>query len=115
MPHNKHFTDFIFYNYIIMKIQVCMGRSCKEKYSEYILTRLERDKERFELNNVLISTCACTDNCKKWPVVMFDKHIEWYMTPTKASKMMLNKIGWSKPKKKEKNEATVEDFYSNDN
>jgi hypothetical protein len=47
--------------------------------------------------------------------VMFDKHIEWNMTPTKASKMMMNKISWSKPKKSEKKDDTIEDFYSNDN
>lgn len=98
-----------------MKIQVCMGKSCKERYSEYILQRLERDKERFNLNNVIITTCACLDNCKKWPNVIFDKHIEGNMTPTKASKMMMNKIGWSKTKKSEKKDDTVEDFYSNDN
>ena len=107
-----------------MKIQVCMWKSCKERYSEYILQRLERDKERFSLNNVIITTCACLDNCKKWPNVVFDKHIEGNMTPTKASKMMMNKIWWSKPKKKENKddktskehtEETIEDFYSNDN
>ncbi|NDK09085.1 hypothetical protein EOM39_07665 [Candidatus Gracilibacteria bacterium] len=98
-----------------MKIQVCMGKSCKEKYSEYILKRLERDKERFNLNNVIITTCACIDGCKKGPNVMFDKHIEGNMTPTKASKMMMNKIGGSKPKKSEKKDDTIEDFYSNDN
>lgn len=98
-----------------MKVQVCMGKSCKEKYSEYILKRLERDKERFNLTNVIITTCACIDGCKKWPNVMFDKHIEWNMTPTKASKMMMNKISWSKPKKSEKKDDTIEDFYSNDN
>jgi hypothetical protein len=42
-----------------------MGKSCKEKYSEYILKRLERDKERFNLTNVIITTCACIDGCKK--------------------------------------------------
>lgn len=98
-----------------MKIQVCMGKSCKWKYSEYILQRLERDKERFNLNNVIITTCTCLWKCEKWPSVMFDKHIEWHMTPTKASKMLMNKIGWSKPKKSEKKDDTIEDFYSNDN
>jgi NADH:ubiquinone oxidoreductase subunit E len=102
-----------------MKIQICMWNGCKEKYSEYILQRLERDKERFELNNVIISTCSCLDNCKKWPVVMFDKHIEGYMTPTKASKMMMDKIKWNKPKKKDKvvnkNEESNGDYYLNDN
>ncbi len=99
-----------------MKIQVCMWNGCKEKYSEYILQRLERDKERFDLSNVIISTYACLDNCKQWPVVMFDKHIEGYMTPTKASKMMMDKIKWNKPKKKkEKSESDNDDYYLNDN
>lgn len=98
-----------------MKIQVCMWKSCKEKYSEYILQRLERDKERFNLNNVIITTCSCLWKCDKWPSVMFDKHIEWHMSPTKASRMMMNKISWNKPKKeksKKSDNENNEDYYN---
>ncbi|MDD3303005.1 MAG: (2Fe-2S) ferredoxin domain-containing protein [Candidatus Gracilibacteria bacterium] len=96
-----------------MKIQVCMGRNCKDKYSEYILQRLERDKERFELNNVIVSGCSCLGKCEKGPTVMFDKHIEGNMTPTKASKMMMNKAGTGKKKKENKeNDVQNENFYT---
>lgn len=95
-----------------MKIQVCMWKNCKEKYSEYILQRLERDKERFKLDNVIITSCSCLWNCEKWPSVMFDKHIEWNMTPTKASKMMMNKINWNKPNKKTKQKTNIENSES---
>jgi NADH:ubiquinone oxidoreductase subunit E len=42
-----------------MKIQVCTGRSCKSRFSEYILKRLEADKEKFELQNIDAEVCAC--------------------------------------------------------
>lgn len=89
-----------------MKVQVCMWKKCKERYSEYIYQRLERDKERFDMNNVILSTCACQDKCKEWPVVIFDKKTETRMDPIKASKIMMNK--W-KQKKKKKNSDNSDD------
>nr|MDD3720280.1 (2Fe-2S) ferredoxin domain-containing protein [Candidatus Gracilibacteria bacterium] len=79
-----------------MKIQVCNGKICKERFSEYILKRLERDKEKFELDNVLVNSCACMGHCKEGPNVMFDKHTEHHMDPSKASKMMMDKINQKK-------------------
>lgn len=79
-----------------MKIQVCTWKICKERWSEYILKRLERDKEKFELDNVLVHNCACMWHCKEWPNVMFDKHVEHHMDPSKASKMMMDKINQKK-------------------
>ncbi len=90
-----------------MKVQVCMWKKCKERYSEYIYQRLERDKERFGLDNVILSTCACTNNCEKWPVVKFDKKTELNMDPIKASKIMMNK--WKQKKKKKNHDKSNED------
>lgn len=100
-----------------MKIQVCTGKICKERWSEYILKRLERDKEKFGLDNVLISNCACMGHCKEWPNVMYDKHVEHHMEPTRASKMMMDKVKqkkWnnSSNEKKHKDDHSDENTYS---
>lgn len=47
-----------------MKIQVCTGKKCKQRWSEYILERLKNDKEFYKLNSLIIEECGCKNNCK---------------------------------------------------
>ncbi len=79
-----------------MKIQVCTGRSCKWKFSEYILKRIESDKDKFQLQNIETEVCACLWQCKSWPNVVIDSKIENYNDPAKVSKMMFDKINQRK-------------------
>jgi len=74
-----------------MKIQVCTWKTCKERFSEYILDRLNSDKDFYNLQHSIVESCPCTWNCKAWPAVVFDWHIEKYMNPAKASKVMMDK------------------------
>ncbi|MGB2110778.1 MAG: hypothetical protein ACPHY8_02430 [Patescibacteria group bacterium] len=48
-----------------MKVQVCHGRTCTERFCKYINTRLENDKQKFSLNNVVIEDSKCMGQCKK--------------------------------------------------
>ena len=82
-----------------MKIQVCMWKTCKWNFAEYISKRLKGDIKLYNLNWVIIEECMCMWKCKEWPNVTFDKKLESHMTPIKASKIMLDK----KFKKKKKN------------
>lgn len=75
-----------------MKIQVCTGKSCKSKFSEYIIKRLQSDTEKFKLENVTIETCPCLWDCKIWPNVIVDGKKENYCDPIKISKIMLEKV-----------------------
>ena len=73
-----------------MKIQVCMWNWCKKRYSEYILKRLENDVERFDMNNVNLSTCACCWKCEEWPVVKFAKRTESEVSISSVKTLMQN-------------------------
>lgn len=42
-----------------MKIQVCTGKACSERFSEYIVTRVENEKKKYNLKNVDCDTCMC--------------------------------------------------------
>lgn len=75
-----------------MKVQVCIWKACKSKFSNYIVTRLENDVKKFNLSSLEIETCSCTGNCKKAPNVLFDTTREEYVTPSKASKKVLDTI-----------------------
>ena len=82
-----------------MKIQVCVWKTCKERFSEYILNRLENDKKFYNFKDIEIETCPCTWNCNIWPSTIFDKQIKTGMSPTKASKILLDKLNNNKKKK----------------
>lgn len=77
---------------ISMKVQVCTERSCKSKFSSYIITRLENDIQKFDLKDLKVQESWCMGNCKKSPNVMFDTERQEYMTPVKASKKALDSI-----------------------
>lgn len=75
-----------------MKIQVCTGKSCKSRFSEYIIKRIEGDKKKFNLENVTFEKCPCQWNCKEWPTVLIDGKKESYSDPLKISKIIFEKM-----------------------
>lgn len=81
-----------------MKVQVCHGKTCKEKFSEYTCTRLENDKAKFNLDNLEIEKSQCMGHCKKWPNIKIDWILHNYVNPAKAAELIQ-----PKPKKKKTN------------
>lgn len=92
-----------------MKISVCTWVSCKDRFSEYIITRLKNDKERFNLDTLFIEECLCTWNCKTGPNIKVDGDIRPYMNPAKASVAAMNNWAWSWKKKKKKKKKKNKD------
>lgn len=101
-----------------MKIQVCTWKSCKSRFSEYIIKRIEWDKVRFNLENVNVETCPCQWNCKEWPTVIIDGKKESYCDPLKVSKIMFDKIKQTqqsrKPKQDKKEKRDKKDESQNE-
>lgn len=86
-----------------MKISVCTWNACKDRFSEYIITRLKNDKDRFNLNSLIIEECKCTWNCDTWPNIVVDWDVRPRMNPVKASVIAMNNWwSWKKKKKKKK-------------
>jgi len=74
-----------------MKVQVCTWKWCREKFSEYILTRLKNDKEFYWVwDNLIIEEFKCRWDCKHWPNIIIDKNIHTHMTPAKASELVFH-------------------------
>jgi len=72
-------------------IQVCNGKACSGRFSEYIKTRLESDKDFYSLPNVDVVNCPCTGNCKVGPSVIFgNEEVSIYMDPARASQAMVD-------------------------
>jgi NADH:ubiquinone oxidoreductase subunit E len=74
-----------------MKIQVCNWNKCRANFSEYILKRLENDKNFFKMDKLILENCLCSWNCKDWPIVFFDWNMEKKVTPSCASKILIDK------------------------
>ena len=82
-----------------MKIKVCRWKTCKDRFSDYIITRLDNDKEKFTLNKLKTEESLCMWQCKKWPNIDVDWDIKNYMNPAKASEFAFNKNNNKKKKK----------------
>ncbi len=80
-----------------MKVEVCVWKACKSRFSSYIVDRIKNDKIKFDLKNVEVTTCPCTGNCKIWPSMIVDSEVKTYMNPLKASNIVQGK-----PEKKKK-------------
>ena len=80
-----------------MRIQVCMWKTCKSNFAEYIVKRLKADIERLDLKDIEIEETMCMGMCKKWPNVIVDNDVINYAEPAKISDRVLNG-----PKKKKK-------------
>lgn len=49
-----------------MKVQVCTGKSCKGRFSNYIITRIENDKKFYkDWKDVEVIEEKCMGHCKK--------------------------------------------------
>lgn len=86
-----------------MKIKVCTWSACKDRFSDYIITRLKNDKQRFNLNDLEIEESLCMWQCPKWPNIKVDWEIKNYITPSKASEFL---FWWAKKKKKKNTNNT---------
>ena len=73
-------------------IKVCKGTTCSDKFSNYIITRIKRDIEKFDLKNIEIEESACMGMCKKWPNTKVDGDIMNYANPSKVSEAMFKKL-----------------------
>lgn len=82
-----------------MKITVCVWKSCSDKFSNYIIERLKNDKNRFNLDSLIIEESMCMWRCKEWPNVSVDWDIRNYINPLKASDIAF----WKSTKKKNNN------------
>lgn len=92
-----------------MKIQVCTWKSCKSRFSEYILKRVNSDIEKFHLENISVENCPCLGQCKEWPNVIVDGKIENYCDPIKVSKIMFEKLKQRNNSKKTTKETSKEE------
>lgn len=75
-----------------MKVKVCTWKMCSERFSPYILTRLENDKKTFNLNNLEIESSLCMWKCKVWPNVMIENECASKMNPFKTSELVFKKL-----------------------
>ncbi|QFR39378.1 (2Fe-2S) ferredoxin domain-containing protein [Candidatus Gracilibacteria bacterium 28_42_T64] len=75
-----------------MKVQVCCGKTCKSRFSEYIITRLENDKQKFNLDNLEIEESKCMGDCKIGPNIMIAGNKEKGMNPAKVSELVRAKF-----------------------
>ena len=80
-----------------MKVEVCVGKACKSRFSSYIVDRIKNDKIRFDLKNIEVNTCPCTGNCKIGPSMIVDGEVKTHINPVKASNIIQGK-----PEKKKK-------------
>lgn len=71
-----------------MKTQVCWGKTCSERFSEYIVDRVEKEKARFNLKDVTVEKTLCMGHCKVGPNVKFDGNIVHYMNPIKTAEKL---------------------------
>jgi len=83
-----------------IKIQVCMGKTCKSNFAEYIVRRLKWDIERLDLKNIEIEESMCMWMCKKGPNVKINDEVINYAEPARVSDRVIN---WPKKKKSIKN------------
>ncbi len=78
-------------------IKVCHGKTCSEKFSKYILARLEADKDFYGYENISIEKGICMGKCDFWPNVNIDWEIFSAQNPVKSSEILKKKVEeWKK-------------------
>ena len=76
-----------------MKIKVCQWWACKANFASYIITRIKRDIEKFDLKNIEIEETLCMWMCKQGPNVKIDNdQIINNANPSKISELMFKKL-----------------------
>ncbi len=74
-----------------MKIQVCTGKRCSEKFSEYIIKRLQNDKIFYDISDIDIQQVSCMGSCESAANIKIDGTLHHYMNPLKASDLIFQK------------------------
>lgn len=95
-----------------MRVKICVCKKCKEKFCDYIIERLKRDIEKFNLEKLEIEEVdSWLWDCDKWPIIKIDKQVLEYANPIKASDWILKKLKWinNNKQKKEKDNSIDED------
>ncbi|MBP9779850.1 NAD(P)H-dependent oxidoreductase subunit E [Candidatus Gracilibacteria bacterium] len=81
-------------------VKVCTGRSCTERHSNYILTRLQADREFYHFPEELtIESCLCQGKCKEGPTVVYDNDVQVGQNPVKSSELLRKKVNEWKNRK----------------
>lgn len=75
-----------------MEIKVCIWKACSWKFSNYIIKRIENDKEKFDLENIKIQTTSCMWKCENWPNICIDSENYWKQNPFKTSELLNKKL-----------------------
>ena len=75
-----------------MKIKICTWAACSNNFSNYMVTRIKRDIEKFELKHIEIEETPCMWMCKKWPNAKVGDDILNYANWNKLSALMFKKI-----------------------
>jgi len=75
-----------------MLIKVCNWNACKNKFSSYMITRIKRDIEKYNLKNVEIEKSSCMWKCTKSPNAKIDNETINYANPCKLSGAMFKKL-----------------------
>lgn len=84
-------------------MKVCTGKACKERFSAYILARLNADKAKFDKNDTMaIESCGCLGKCSEGPNFLCDKELFTRGNPVKASEVFVRKLAEASGKKPKK-------------
>ncbi len=76
-----------------MKVEVCMWNSCKSKFSEYIVKRLQNDAKKFGYKKLEICEWTCMWECRKGPNIKVNNwDIQHRSEPAKVSKTVQNEL-----------------------
>lgn len=75
-----------------MKLQVCVWKNCKGRFSEYILKRVQSDVVKFWLENIELEPRPCMSFCEMGPNVMIDGEVIHKSDPAKISKIIFERV-----------------------
>ena len=96
----KYFLNFLHWSWFLllcehificfsMDIKICTGRSCKDRFSHYMIERVDRDRAFYNWKqDMCCSECLCLWNCEKAPNISLNWEIHSYMNGTKLSKLL---------------------------
>jgi NADH:ubiquinone oxidoreductase subunit E len=85
-----------------INLRVCTGRSCRERFSAYVVARLENDRTKFfPQEDIEIGTCLCRNRCEESPVIETDDGLYTRMNPIAASQLMSRLVAEAKSRIKQ--------------
>lgn len=73
----------------MIEVQICEGRTCSERFSSYMKTRIENDIDFHELKDVSCWNCMCLWACQEWPNVVINGEIHKKMNGAKLSELIV--------------------------